>query len=834
MRFNSRQAALLETPDLPINAFQHSGDRKIQPQGGGIPIVSDVVDIVGDVVGGVVDAAVDVVNAVPGVGDIADDVLGLDPNGGGIVPVIKGVATGVVLSPVGGFLGGAINTGLGLGLGTAGQAALGGAAFGAATGGAQGAVYGAAGGYIGSVASEWVNNQLNTTTQLYDDGSELTYDTRTGMPISGRDINGAAFSVTNGQATYTTGNQAGQPLGGTAETNFGGGGSSYTSPSEISRVVTTNEFGVPGVQVTTSDGSSWFEPQQNWWENQVNTPATNVQGPVIPGTAANTLGDFRNQWEYNTATNNGFTNRAEWLQADGYGIGNKADWDAFKLANRIGVPSDTIPVTLSNGQTAYLQPGTNTVYNPDGTVNTFETYQTQQAAGNLPTGGTQVAGGNIIGTDASGNPILEPVVTTPTQPSTPGEGLGGRGTQGLGVDANGDIIDTITGENLGNAGSNGLTQNPDGSWADSTGTSIPPITTTTPTTTPTVPVTPGDVGGAVGAVIGTTPTTPSDTTPTAPETGATGPVTPETGATGPTVPDTGATGPTTPTDGTGTGATGPIVPDDGTGTGATGIGATGPVTPGDGTGGATGASGSDIGTGTGGVGTGDGTGGTGGGGQGGATGPVTPDTGATGIGATGPITPDTGATGPGASGATGASGVVIVPVPIPETPEPPPPRTPFPIPTYYGTGLVNPGVNPGWIEPAPPYRPQQPGVDEYFWGPHLYAQNMSDLARLNQPAPAQPYGNPNAVNLGRITAYTGPAASYQTGVPFNAPAPAVPGYPSAFYAPTPEQMARGQGYAQQYGQSLNYVPYPIATITPAYPVAPATDTTASDAGTAST
>jgi hypothetical protein len=37
MRFNSREAALLGIPDLPQGAFEHVGDRKIKPQGGGSP-----------------------------------------------------------------------------------------------------------------------------------------------------------------------------------------------------------------------------------------------------------------------------------------------------------------------------------------------------------------------------------------------------------------------------------------------------------------------------------------------------------------------------------------------------------------------------------------------------------------------------------------------------------------------------------------------------------------------------------------------------------------------------------------------------------------------------
>ena len=35
MRFNDRASALLDIPDLPLEAFKHCGDRKIKPQGGG-------------------------------------------------------------------------------------------------------------------------------------------------------------------------------------------------------------------------------------------------------------------------------------------------------------------------------------------------------------------------------------------------------------------------------------------------------------------------------------------------------------------------------------------------------------------------------------------------------------------------------------------------------------------------------------------------------------------------------------------------------------------------------------------------------------------------------
>ena len=37
---------------LPLGAFEHCGDKRIKPQGGGgIPIVSDVIDVVSDIGG---------------------------------------------------------------------------------------------------------------------------------------------------------------------------------------------------------------------------------------------------------------------------------------------------------------------------------------------------------------------------------------------------------------------------------------------------------------------------------------------------------------------------------------------------------------------------------------------------------------------------------------------------------------------------------------------------------------------------------------------------------------------------------------------------------------
>ena len=161
----------------------------------------------------------------------------------------------------------------------------------------------------------------------------------------------------------------------------------------------------------------------------------------------------------------------------------------------------------------------------------------------------------------------------------------------------------------------------------------------------------------------------------------------------------------------------------------------------------------------------------------------------------------------------------------------------MPIPTYNGGGLVNPGENPGMIEPSSFYGQQQPGTDQYYWGQHGYVQGPTGIAGLenynnNTIAPVQPFGDPNAVNLGKLitpqdlgypnpqtqAAAFGPggynpapllAQDQYTGLNhLNTSAPAIPGFAGAFHPGTDAQMATGQSPTQQLGQSLNYVPYP--------------------------
>jgi hypothetical protein len=50
MRFNNRFCALMDIPDLPAGAFEHIGNKKIKPQGGGNPI-SAITDPISSAIG---------------------------------------------------------------------------------------------------------------------------------------------------------------------------------------------------------------------------------------------------------------------------------------------------------------------------------------------------------------------------------------------------------------------------------------------------------------------------------------------------------------------------------------------------------------------------------------------------------------------------------------------------------------------------------------------------------------------------------------------------------------------------------------------------------------
>jgi hypothetical protein len=68
MRFNNRFCALMDIPDLPAGAFEHIGDKKIKPQGGGNPF--------------------------SGVTDTISSALGTDGGGGGILGALADIDPG--------------------------------------------------------------------------------------------------------------------------------------------------------------------------------------------------------------------------------------------------------------------------------------------------------------------------------------------------------------------------------------------------------------------------------------------------------------------------------------------------------------------------------------------------------------------------------------------------------------------------------------------------------------------------------------------------------------------------------------------------------------------
>ena len=160
----------------------------------------------------------------------------------------------------------------------------------------------------------------------------------------------------------------------------------------------------------------------------------------------------------------------------------------------------------------------------------------------------------------------------------------------------------------------------------------------------------------------------------------------------------------------------------------------------------------------------------------------------------------------------------------------------MPIPTYTAQGLVDPGVSPGMISAAQFYGDQQPGVNEYYWGKQGYVNSLSGIGGLQNRqlntigAPVDPYGNPNAMNLGRLVTPTElgyptpqqlqqqsgpgqpigqpqvlPQNTYQGLSSLNTAPPPVAGFAGAFEPATQAQMALGQSPTQQYGASLGMV-----------------------------
>ena len=531
--------------------------------------------------------------------------------------------------------------------------------------------------------------------------------------------------------------------------------------------------------------------------------------------------------------------------------------------------SDSAPGTV------YTDPATGTqevVLDSGKTVNLAD-YQAAQASGQPISVDGQMTTGDVT---VHLQTTPEPVPTGPVTPTTSVEPTPGNAPppnySEMTVNDSGDVIDKVTGENYGPAADNGFTPQNNGLYTAPDGTPVAPtnevaaasqmlgLTPTqiialggvaaatavvatmgsggastaanavlNPSAAPTAPVTPTPV---TPTPITPTPVTPTPVTPTPVTPTPVTPGGPGTTTTGTSTPAPGGTGITPGGSGTTPGAINPGTPTSPTGT------APGTLSPGT------------------------------------PSGPYTPQP--TVPGTQGGVAPTVTPPGPGnpvqitdystpyqtpdgqpldTSGWSAtdiakalAAGYIINAVLNPTvTPAPNYKQQFLPIPTYNASGLVNPGVNPGFIQPAPMYNNGgQAGIDQYYWGQHGYAQNMADLANYNTGAvnaPSVPYGNPNAVNLGHLltpeqlgypsqqsmSAVYGPGYQtpdqqiyqqvlandvYHNTVQMNTATPPVPGTPQAYGPNTQQNMAVGQGLGQLYGKSLNYnqTPAQLATV----------------------
>ena len=199
--------------------------------------------------------------------------------------------------------------------------------------------------------------------------------------------------------------------------------------------------------------------------------------------------------------------------------------------------------------------------------------------------------------------------------------------------------------------------------------------------------------------------------------------------------------------------------------------------------------------------------------------------------------------GDGGGGGDGGGADGVAPTPAPA----PPPWVLQPIP------LVNPGTNPGLVEPAS-IGQNAPGVNNYNWGQQTAAPEAQAAYDQNQTgqysAPAQPvmpaipqYSHANPIGTyngtGLITpqdlgypsqqsmqAAFGPGGynpqpilnsdMYSGLTSINTAPPPIAGNPGTFGLVTPQQAALGHGAAQQAGAALGYVApaQQLTTITP--------------------
>lgn len=260
MRFNSRACALMDIPDLPIMAFQHIGDKKIKPQGGGNPISA--------------------------ITDPISSALGTDGGGGGVLGALAdidpGPAIGSGLAEVDDFVNDEIPGGwitVGLAAATAGAASGAGAGAGAATGTATGAAGGTAAGTgltAGAGASGGLLASGGTVGSLAGAGSAAG--------IAGTQA-AAGLGLTAGSALAGTGAAIGGGTGTVGSLNpalpsagsVGGAGAGLSAELAPGTILGT------GLEGGGAIGSSYMLGTNG-------LPAVNAAGQLIPATSVSVGG----------------------------------------------------------------------------------------------------------------------------------------------------------------------------------------------------------------------------------------------------------------------------------------------------------------------------------------------------------------------------------------------------------------------------------------------------------------------------------------------------------------------------------------------------------------
>ena len=183
MRFNSRACALMDIPDLPAMAFQHIGDKKIKPQGGG---------------GGF--------NPIAAITDPISSVIGTDGGGGGILgglaDIDPGPAIGSGLAEVDDFVNDEI---------PGGWATVGAAAVAAATGYVDPSLFAAEAGAVGAGAAGGTAAGTGLTAGAGASGGLLA----SGGTVGALGGAGTAAGIAGTQAAAGLGIAGGSALAGT-------------------------------------------------------------------------------------------------------------------------------------------------------------------------------------------------------------------------------------------------------------------------------------------------------------------------------------------------------------------------------------------------------------------------------------------------------------------------------------------------------------------------------------------------------------------------------------------------------------------------------------------